>query len=273
MGVLWISWLGVWEPSPAVWACCGAAALAYRWFPGARRDLRALAWEGGVAVTLVALVSGLDVAGAKFLFTAHMAQHLMLAMVAPPLLIRGLPDATVDRLLNGPVAGPLRVVIQPVLAASIYFAVLVVWHLPGPLDLSLRSAPLYLFQHLTFLVVGLAFWWAVVIHRLGASWNLSPLGEVAYLTCGALPSVVVGLTLALLPRAIYGYYVARSPAWGFSPVADQHIGGLLMFAFDNLLMVGVAAFYFWRLFPEEAGQSDSRLDLSPTPETKKETRR
>jgi putative membrane protein len=247
----WLHWLGLWEFNPAVWAGCGLALLIYFRFPGAGRDGRAAAWVIGVLVALISLESALDVAGQRYLFSVHMAQHLLLAMVAPPLLVRGLPEQTVDWLLHSHIAPILRTLVQPILAASAYFGILVLWHVPALLDYSLNNPALYLVQHLSFLAIGLLFWWAVIIHREAEPWNLSPLGEVAYLTCGALPSVVVGLTLALLPKAIYTVYLYRSALLGVSALGDQHLGGLLMFAFDNTLMVGVAGYYFWRLFPAD----------------------
>ena len=247
----WLHWLSLWEFDPAVWVGCGLALLVYLRFPGAQRNGRAAAWSTGVLVTLISLESALDVAGQRYLFSVHMVQHLLLAMVAPPLLVRGLPEQTVDWLLRSRIAPVLRTLAQPILAASAYFGILVLWHVPALLDYSLTSPAVYLLQHLSFLVIGLFFWWAVVIHREGERWNLSPLGEVAYLTCGALPSVVVGLTLALLPTAIYTVYLHRSALLGASALGDQHLGGLLMFGFDNTLMVGVAGYYFWHLFPAD----------------------
>lgn len=246
-----LGWLGLWQFDPAIWVGCGLALLAYPRLPGAKPGGRAAAWVAGVVVVLVSLQSALDVAGQRYLFSVHMAQHLLLAMVAPPLLVRGLPEATVDWLLRCRLAPVLRIVVHPFFGASAYFAILVLWHVPVLLDYSLTSPPLYLLQHFSFLVVGLFFWWAVVIHREGEPWNLTPLGEVAYLTCGALPSVVVGLTLALIPTAVYTVYLHRTALLGLSPVGDQHLGGLLMFGFDNTLMVGVAGYYFWRLFPAD----------------------
>jgi cytochrome c oxidase assembly factor CtaG len=247
----WLHWLGQWEFDPAVWIGCLVALLAYLRFPGAHRGGRSAAWVAGVLIVFISLESALDIAGQRYLFSLHMAQHLLLAMVAPPLLVRGLPDATVDWLLGSPAAPIIRTLVNPVLAASAYFVVLLLWHIPVLLDDSLRNPGLYLVQHLSFLAIGLMFWWAVVIHRVGERWNLGPLGEVAYLTCGALPSVVVGLTLAL-----YTVYLHRSALIGVSAVGDQHLGGLLMFGFDNTLMVAVAGYYFWHLFPSDEDRSD-----------------
>jgi cytochrome c oxidase assembly factor CtaG len=243
-------WATRWEFDPSVWIGCAIAIAAYRWFPGARLDRRALAWVAGVLVIFVALESAIDIIGDNYLFSMHMAQHLILAMVAPPLMILGIPEATVDALLRGPARHWLRVVISPYFAGCAYFIVLVAWHWPYFFDYALTHPLVHIAQHLSFI--------AVVIHRPGERWNLSALGEVAYLTVGALPAVVVGLTVALLPHPVYTYYLHRSELLGVSPLTDQRIGGMLMFAFDNILMVVVAGWYMWRMFPAD-GADEARL--------------
>jgi len=246
-----VAWAGHWGTDPSVWVGCALALAAYPFLPGARRDRRGLAWTAGVLVLLIALESAIDQVGDTALFSVHMAQHLILAMVAPPLLIRGLPDATVDAILRGPVGNGVRVLVHPLVAATLYFVVLIGWHIPVFFDYALTHDPVHIAQHLSFIAVGLCFWWAVVIHREGEPWNLGALGEVAYLTAGALPSVVVGLSLALVAHPVYSFYLDRSIRLGLSPLADQRLGGLLMFGFDNLLMVGVAGYYLWRLLPPD----------------------
>jgi len=243
----WAVWLTRWELIPSVLVGCGLALLGYPLLPGARAGARALAWVAGVLVVCVALCSALDLVGDDRLFSVHMAQHLVLAMVAPPLLLRGLPDATIDAVLRSAAGAVVRALVSPIPAASLFFVVLVLWHVPALFDAALTHETLHIAQHLSFLAVGLCFWWAVVVHRPDERWNLTSLGEVAYLSAGALPAVVVGLSLALLRHPVYAYYVQRSPRLGVSPLADQLLGGLLMFGFDNCLMVGIAAVYFWRL--------------------------
>jgi len=212
----------------------------------------------GVLVLFVALQSALNVAGDHFLFSVHMAQHLLLAMVGPPLLMVGLPPATVDALLRSRGGRLLRVFVNPFLAGGSYFVVLVVWHWPPFYDYALGHPVVLDFQQLSFAAVGVMFWWAVVIHREGEPWNLTALGEVAYLTVGALPAVVVGLTVSLIATPIYKYYLHRSILLGISPLSDQRIGGLMMFIFDNVLMVLVAGIYLWRMFPAD-GADEERL--------------
>ena len=253
-----LHWATQWEFNPSVWIGCAVAIAAYRWFPGARMDRRALAWTVGVLIIFVALESAIDIVGDNYLFSIHMAQHLTLAMVAPPLMILGIPPGTVDALLKGPARHLLRVIISPYFAGPAYFIVLVAWHWPYFFDFALTNPVAHIAQHLSFIAVGLLFWWAVIIHRPGERWNLSPLGEISYLTVGALPAVVVGLTLALLPHPVYSFYLHRAELLGVPPLVDQRIGGMLMFAFDNVIMVAVAGWYLWRMFPAD-GADEARM--------------
>lgn len=253
-----LHWATQWEFDPSVWIGCAIALGAYRWFPGARWDRRAALWILGILIIFVALESAIDIVGDNYLFSVHMAQHLILAMVAPPLMILGIPAATVDALLGGPVGRVLRIIISPYFAGPAYFVVLVGWHWPYFFDYALTHPLVHICQHLSFIAVGLVFWWAVIVHRPGERWNLSPLGEIAYLTVGALPAVVVGLTIALLPHPVYLFYLHRSILLGISPLQDQRFGGMLMFAFDNILMVAVAGWYMWRMFPAD-GEDEARI--------------
>ncbi len=258
----WLGWVGQWETDPSVWVGCAVALAIYPLLPGSGRNRRALLWCIGVLTVFVALESALDVVGDHYLFSVHMAQHIILAMVAPPLLLLGLPPRTVDAMLRSRVAPLLRFLVRPLFAASAYLIVLVVWHLPSPFDYALTHELVHVCQHLSFLAVGLIFWWAVVLHRPNEPWNLGPLGEVAYLTAGALPSVIIGLSVALLPTPIYHFYLSRTPSLGINPLADQHLGGLLMFGFDNALMAAVAGYYLWRIFPADgADEQQSRVPI------------
>ncbi|MGA9776338.1 MAG: cytochrome c oxidase assembly protein [Candidatus Dormiibacterota bacterium] len=258
----WLHWALTWQFDPSVWLGCALALLVYPRLPGARRDRRALLWVLGVLVVLVSLESAIDVIGDSYLFSMHMAQHLLLSMVGPPLMIAGIPSAAVDALLRARVGNFVRVLVSPYFAGPAYFAVLVVWHWPPFFDYAISHPLVHILQHLSFLAVGFLFWWAVLVHRPQERWNLTGLGEVAYLTVGALPAVVVGLTLALLPTPVYGFYLHRSINLGMGALADQRLGGLLMFVFDNALMAAMAGWYLWRMFPAD-GSDEARLRVEP----------
>lgn len=257
-----LHWATQWEFQPSVWIGCAILIAAYRWFPGARRDRKAVLWTLGILVIFAGLESAIDIVGDNYLFSVHMVQHLVLSMVGPPLMIAGLPDRTIDALLHGPARRFITLVVSPLFAGPVYFLVLTGWHWPPFFDYALTHELVHALQHMSFIAAGTLFWWAALIHRSGERWNLGPLGEVAYMTAGALPAVVVGLTVALLPHPVYLFYLHRSTILGISPLADQRIGGLLMFVFDNVLMAGVAGWYVWRLFPED-GADEARLRPEP----------
>lgn len=256
----WLHWATIWDSNPAIWGLGALAIIGYRWLPGAKRDRKAALWVLGVLVLLVSLQSALNVIADDDLFTAHMAQHLLLSMLGPPLMIGGLPSETVDALIGGPGRRVVTFVVSPFFAGPAYFVVLVLWHWPPFFDYGQVHSSVLMLQHLSFIAVGLLFWWAVLIHRPNERWNLSDLGEVAYLTAGALPAVVVGLTVALLPHPVYLFYLHRSIHLGLGPLADQRIGGLLMFICDNALMAVVAGWYLWHLFPVD-GADEARLHV------------
>ena len=247
-------WLTVWQFDPSVWVGCALALVGYRWLPGAHRGRQLHLWVAGVLVLFVALESAIDVVGDNYLFTLHMAQHLMLSMVAPPLIVLGLPPQTIDALLQGRARRLLRLLISPLFAGPAYVAVLVGWHWPPLFDFALTHPLAHVMQHLSFIAVGLLFWWGTLVHRPGERWALSGLGEVVYLTVGALPAVVVGLTVALLPHPVYLYYLHRAPALGMSALADQRVGGILMFVFDSVVMLGAAGGKLWRTLPADGAE-------------------
>ncbi|MHB8393327.1 MAG: cytochrome c oxidase assembly protein [Candidatus Dormibacteria bacterium] len=237
----WLHSAGAWSVDWSVWAGCGVALLAYLWLPGRRLDRRALAWVAGVLIVFVALESGIDQVGDNYLFSAHMAQHLILAMVAPPLLVWGLPREATTALRQSWLGTTLRWLFAPALAGPAYLAILVGWHIPPLFEYALTHPAIHISQHLSFIAAGVVFWGAVRSCRpTGPSPWHGRRTFIFLMGCGALPGLLVGLTLALLPDPAYSYYLHRSVLLGISPLADQRLGGWLMFLFDTVLM-GTAA--------------------------------
>src|SRR3712207_683579 len=149
-----------WTLAPVVIASLIAyvAVYALRWRRvrrehGARGAIigRLLAWVGGVAMIFVALISPVDRLGEQ-LASAHMVQHLLLADLAPILLILGL-----TRILLRPVtrrihtlerkAGPFA---HPVFGVIAYVGVMWLWHIPPLYDAALQHGAVHVLEHLTF---------------------------------------------------------------------------------------------------------------------------
>jgi putative membrane protein len=223
-------------------------ALAAAPAPAAPRSRAAPVWYAlGLATLFVALQSPIDVGGDRYLFSLHMLQHVLLAMVAPPLLLLGLAGLRLRRVAP---AG-WGIMVHPWLAAILFNAVLLVWHLPQLYDATLRNEPLHVLEHLTFFLTGLLFWWPLISPvRATDAAPLSPLARIAYLLVTGIPPTILGLLFAVAPRAYYPFYREAPRLWGLTPVEDQQIAGLVMFGLGGMIYVAAMAVLFLQFATE-----------------------
>ena len=136
---------------------------------------RVWSFLAGLVALWVALAGPMDVFN-SWLLTAHMVQHMMLMMVAPPLillgaplipLVRGMP-VFAAREFAGPIsqleagAAPWPLLTQPVFALVLMGIVMLGWHVPALYELAVRSPAWHQFEHACFLVTSLIFWWPVI---------------------------------------------------------------------------------------------------------------
>ena len=218
----------------------------------------------GLLAVLVALTSPLDTLDER-LFTLHMAQHMVLLMVAPPLLLLGKPVQVL--LLGAPrewaravarahrrtpwLRGLTHRLTAPVMAWLLYNAGLLLWHLPALYDATLRSDGVHLLEHLYFLGTGLLFWWVIVEPMPGPS-RLHPGLRLVYVWAAAIPNALLGMIFATKDTLVYPFYTRQQPLWGIAPIDDQHLAGLVMALPGDLIefVVG-AALFFAMMTPDE----------------------
>ena len=199
-------------------AYCGPAPepaeLLWRWNlePTALAALVLIAlWAGrsrpgaaAMVVLVIAFVSPLC-ALSSALFSARVLHHVLLVAVAAPLLA-----------LARPAKGPATVGLA-FLAAT---AALWVWHAPVSYDAALAHKGLYGLMQASLLGTAVLFWRAVFSQSGGAG---APWVLLAYMAMGLL-----GALLTFAPDALYAAHATAPLLWGFSPLADQQLGGLLM---------------------------------------------
>lgn len=197
---------------------------------------RAAAWGGGLLVLALALAWPLGWY-ADDLLVLHMAQHLLLLLVAAPLLVLADPlPAVVPRLpdrLRHPARRLWRWATRSsrsgrwaVGVAVLHVAVVTGWHVPALYDAALRLPLLHAAEHLAFLGAGVLFWWTVLEPRPASRTQplLAALGGVLVAgTAGAL----LGLLMMFSTTPWYGAYAWRVGA-GLGPLADQQAAGALM---------------------------------------------
>jgi putative membrane protein len=201
----------------------------------------------GTLALAAALLSPLDTLGAE-LFSAHMVQHELLMAAAAPLLVTARPleawtwglRASWRSALGAATREPwLRrswaAITEPLSAWTLHAIALWAWHIPALFEAALASEPVHIAQHASFFGTALLFWWSVLDRRprnAGASAMASLFATMAH--SGAL-----GALITFAPRPWYPAYAAGN-AWGLTPLADQQLGGLIMWGPASLAYLAAA---------------------------------
>lgn len=216
---------------------------------------RVAAFGGGWLALATALASPVDAWAAR-LFWVHMLQHELLMVVAAPLLVLGRPLAAwawalplqarrrVGALFHRRAwRAPWLMVTAPLSAWLWHAAALWLWHVPAVFDAALAHTAVHVAQHLSFLFSALLFWWSV----LGpATRRAQGLAVVSVFTT-MLHTAALGALLALSSFVWYASYAASAPLAGWDALADQQLGGLVMWAPAGLayLAAGLALAARW----------------------------
>ncbi len=237
-----------WPMEPFVTAAILLATGVYLrgWLLLRRRDRRRwhvgqlAAFLGGLAAIFSAIASPLE-PFASLLLQVHMLQHMLLTMVAPPLLWLGSPFFPLLRGLPAPIrtyyVGPLvaarslRRLFQrltyPGAALPIYVAVTWLWHTPRGYELGLRSDDWHRVEHACFLASALLFWYPVIrpypSRPKGSTWLLLP-----YLILADVQNTLLAAWLTFSSVIIYPHYAQVPRLDGLSALSDQAIAGVLM---------------------------------------------
>ncbi len=212
----------IWDWEPSVVVGCVALAIGYIAIVRKHGFHRAPYFLAGVLLLLLDLVSPIDTLADRYLFSAHIVQHFLLALVIPPLLLLGTPVFDLGAL------GRLeRILGQPPVSWLLGVGTMVVWHIPALFNAALANDALHIVQHLSFLITGTIFWWPI----LGPleERHLQPLAAVSYLFSACVCCSLLGAFLTFGPSGLYPAYL-NPPAqiWGLDPKSDQRLGGLLM---------------------------------------------
>jgi len=217
-------------------------------------------------VALASPLAGFD----HQLLTAHMAGHLLLMTLAPPLIWLGVPIGAlrnglprqfvrviVDPLLRWPPVQRLgRSLGQPVLCWLAAAAALVVWHIPGIFIAGLQSGTWHMIERASFLATGLLFWWPVI--QPWPSVSKPDLSIIVYLFLATLPCDIIAGLLVFGDRVVYSIYFSSSRPFGLSALEDQQCAGALMWTCVTVVYLVVGAILTTRLLsPQRWHDGDS----------------
>ncbi len=215
---------------------------------------RLAAYLSGLFFIALALLSPIDVLGGQ-LFYFHMIQHLLLIMIAPPLLmvanpmpflLWGLPTRWRRRLGSGlgrllhrksTFRRRLRAATTPGIVWMVWAVALIGWHDPNAYNAALSMEWVHDLEHLSFFLTGMLFWWHVTgagprIHK-----HISPIGRIAFLLSAIPLNMMIGVALAFAGEPIYTYYTAVPRIGSLSVIDDQRVGGFIMWVPGSMMYI------------------------------------
>jgi cytochrome c oxidase assembly factor CtaG len=241
---LWSSWS--FEPvvmlglALAVW--CYARGVRRLWrAAGVGRGIapwRVACFAGGVLAVAVALLSPID-AVAIALFAAHMTQHMLLVVVAAPLLLASDPalatlwafDAHTRRRIAAwwrrrrVLTAIWRTLRRPIVAWTLHVGMLWLWHVPTLYEAALRDERVHVTEHAAFFLTALLFWYPIVERARG---RLRIGTAVLYLFGAGLQCTLLGAAITFARQPWYVGHYGTTAAWGLTPLEDQQLAGLIM---------------------------------------------
>jgi putative membrane protein len=254
---------GGWSAEPVPLLAAAAGVLLYE--RGARH-LAATAPErapsraqkacvaAGVSVILIALLSPLDGLALRLQWV-HMLQHVLLLVVAPPLVVLARPWETTSaafgprlrRVLSAPQRALTtrgRNIMAATTAVTAFVSVMWLWHIPALYNLTLRDDIVHNVEHTAFFAVGLLFWTAALPRRVGAGPSLGLIGRAVVVLGGLLGSWMLAVFIGYAPTVLYSY----SGSGGLTAIADQQLAAGVMWVPGSLpfviALVALGAFWF-----------------------------
>lgn len=186
-----------------------------------------------------------------YLYSVHMVQHLILSLVAAPLLLLGTPDWLLRHLLRPrAVLAAVRFVGRPFIALVLFNTVIALTHVPDVVGLAARSHLFHFGAHAVLFTASLCMWMPV-LNRLIELPRLSYPGRMFYLFLMSLVPTVPASFLTFGHTVLYRHYASVPRLWGISALTDQRVAGLLMKIGGGFLLWAVIAWYFFRWFAVE----------------------
>jgi cytochrome c oxidase assembly factor CtaG len=219
--------LSTWSWNPFVLGSYLILVSVYLFFSGWQRRLVFLCLA--LAVIVLALNSPLSALANGYLFAAHMAQHILLLLIAPIWILLSLPR-------NFQLPERADFLSHPIVGGCAGVGAMWLWHLPILCGAAVSSSPVFVLQTISLLLFGSLFWWPVLAPR--EQDRLSPLAGIGYLFIACTACSVLGIILTFAPARVCPIYMQPvdrlgllglvRDTWGMTPEKDQQIGGLLM---------------------------------------------
>lgn len=217
---------------------------------------------GGLVTLFVALGPPLDDWSDHYLLLAHMVQHLLLILLAAPLLLVGIPGWMLEPLTRNRITNAIGYwLTRPVIAYVIANLVVILWHVPVFYDAALRSQPMHVLEHATFIATGILAWWPIAGPL--PQWPRLPLPlQSLYFFAMTIPGSGVGAFITFAEPGLYSPYDTARRIFGIDLATDQQAAGLLMWVVVSTIYLGLITVTFFKWANREERSEQQARDLS-----------
>jgi putative membrane protein len=256
--------LPAWSPHPDVWLLVAVLAVGY-WIAVVRvgpryavpgkpvvTRLQITCWSLGVFAIWLSSDWPIHDFAEESMYSVHMVQHLLVTLIAVPLLLLGTP-AWLARYLLKPGSTRFRIVRfwSRFLPAVIVFNVmLVLTHVPAIVNESLHSGLLHFAIHAALFVTSVVVWMPVM-SPLPEIPRLTWLPRMIYLFLQSIVPTIPASFMTLGDKPLYKFYIGRPHLWGVSTLEDQQIAGLIMKIGAGMFIWALIAVIFFRWAADE----------------------
>lgn len=242
---------------PEVWVLCAALLGAYfyglkRFAPPGERATRAQIRNFclGILALFVGAEWPVHDLAERYLYSVHMAQHMLFTMALPPLILSGAPSWLFRAFVGPRAMRVLRALSRPMVALALFNSVLVFTHWPTIVTYSVGHEFAHFALHVALVASAFVMWMPVLSPVLEIP-RLSYPGQMMYLFLQSLVPTVPASFLTFGSRPLYHVYETFPRIWGISALADQRGAGVLMKIGGGLILWGFMTAIFFRWFRME----------------------
>jgi len=201
----------------------------------------------------------------NYLYSAHMVQHMLISLVAPPLLLLGCPAWLVRWILKSNwAAGTVRVLARPLVAALMFNFVVAISHAPFWVDGTLYHHAWHFWAHLLLFIVSM-FMWFPVINKLEEFPSLRGMNRILYLFIQSILPNLPAAFLLLSTSVVYKYY-ATVPHPFMSAINDQQLAGAIMKVGGTFYLWSIITVMFFRWVAVEYRSGNAAADRAASAE-------
>lgn len=210
----------------------------------------------------LALVSPLKQLSDSYLLSAHMGQHIMLTLIAPPLVIAGIPPWMIEPVKRRErIWRVWHVLTRPIVAFLLFHLPFALSHVPVFYDLTLQNHVAHIVEHNVYTSTAFLAWWPAVAP--GREYGqLQPGGRMLYLLAQTLPGQVVGAMITGAETVLYPTYASAPRIWDIPAQADQQVGGMIMWIAVATFYLAAVGLVFFRWASSEDRDERRRYEVS-----------